>query len=76
MRLTLWERHHVTALQAKLVEGGDLAKGRIGPLVLGQCIAVSHVQVRKGGQLPKAFGNHRNNSYSEVFKMRNHRNVR
>ena len=56
MRLTLWERRHVATLQAKLGEGGDLAKSRIGPLVIGQCMAVSHAQVRKGSQKPEAFG--------------------
>ena len=56
MGLTFWERRHVTALQAKLGEGGDLAEGRVGPLVLGQCMAISHVEVHKGGQLPETFG--------------------
>ena len=56
MGVTLWERFNVTFLQAKLGEGGDLAEDRVGPLVFGQCIAAPHVQVRKGGQMPKAFG--------------------
>ena len=64
VRLTLRERRHVAALQAKLGEGGDLAEDRVGPLVFGQCIAEPHVQVHKGGQMPKAFGYH-------ISKIRN-----
>ena len=56
MGVTLWERFNVTFLQAKLGEGGDLAEDHVGPLALGQCMAVRHVKVRKGGQLPETFG--------------------
>ena len=56
MGVTFWERLNVTAHQVKLGEGGDLAEDRVGPLVFGQCMAAPHVQVRKGGQMPKAFG--------------------
>ena len=64
MAVTFWERLYVTARQAKLGEGGDLAEDRVGPLVLGQCIAAPHVKVRKGGEMPKAFGHH-------ISKIRN-----
>ena len=56
MGLTFWEPLHVTTLQAKLGEGGDLAEDHVGPLALGQCMAERHVKVRKGGQMPETFG--------------------
>ena len=34
-------------MQAKLAQRGDLAEDVVGPLVLGQCMAVSQVQIRK-----------------------------
>ena len=53
VQLTLRERRHVAALQVKLGEGGDLAKDRVGPLVLDQCMAQNHVEVFQVGQLPE-----------------------
>ena len=56
MGVTFWERLNVTALQAKLGEGGDLAEDGVGLSVLGQGMAVTQVQVRKGCQFSEAFG--------------------
>ena len=46
----------VTTLQAELGEGGDPAKDGVGPLVLGQCMAVSQAGIRQGCQLSESFG--------------------
>ena len=53
---TFWERFHVAGVQAELGQGGDVAEDGVGPLILGQCVAVAHVEVLQGWQLSEPFG--------------------
>ena len=56
MQSTFWERLHVTPKQAELGQGGDRAEDCVGPRVRGQRGAATQVEVRKGWQLSKHFG--------------------
>ena len=53
---TCWKRLHVTAFEIELRQCRNLAEDGEGSFILGQCMAMSQVEVFEGCHLTKPFG--------------------